>query len=230
MVDRGLARGLVVAHLHEPLGERAVELDLVDRLAGAHVAQLGRAGRPSARAAARATRAPPPPRASGSPAAVPDVHVTATGRPVALAIPSATNPAERSSITECAAIRGSSASMSESGALREPGRGHGVRHPAASQLVHEGLDRCVRPIDRDHAGENEGTGRDLRPRLHAAGRRLEPGRRAGGRTLSQRLPRLPHAQLRGPARRAARGGTPRRRGGRLLDGRPAGPPPGRARA
>ena len=33
---------LVVAHLHEPLGGRAVELDLVDRLAGAHVAQLRR--------------------------------------------------------------------------------------------------------------------------------------------------------------------------------------------
>ena len=37
-------------------------------------------------------------------AAVPDVHVTATGRPLALAMPRATKPAERSSMTEIASI------------------------------------------------------------------------------------------------------------------------------
>ena len=39
-------------------------------------------------------------------AAVPDVQVTATGRPLALAIPSAKKPAERSSSTETAARPG----------------------------------------------------------------------------------------------------------------------------
>ena len=38
-----LGGGLGVAQLHEPLGRRAVQLDLVDGLARAHVAQLGRA-------------------------------------------------------------------------------------------------------------------------------------------------------------------------------------------
>ncbi len=52
-------------------------------------------------------------------AAVPDVQVTATGRPVALAMPSAKNPALRSSITEVASV--SSARVSARGALREPG-------------------------------------------------------------------------------------------------------------
>ena len=52
-------------------------------------------------------------------AAVPEVQVTATGRPVALAMPRATNPAERSSITEVASV--SSARVSASGALRDPG-------------------------------------------------------------------------------------------------------------
>ena len=43
VVDGGLATGLVGAHLDEPLGRVAVELELVDRLAGADLAQLGRA-------------------------------------------------------------------------------------------------------------------------------------------------------------------------------------------
>ncbi len=55
-------------------------------------------------------------------AAVPDVHVTATGRPVALAMPSAKKPAERSSITDTASRPGCAASVSASGALRDPGQ------------------------------------------------------------------------------------------------------------
>ena len=54
-------------------------------------------------------------------AAVPDVHVTATGRPLALAMPSAMNPAARSSITDTAVSRSSPARASITGALREPG-------------------------------------------------------------------------------------------------------------
>ena len=54
-------------------------------------------------------------------AAVPEVHVTATGRPLALAIPSAMNPAARSSITDTQSSSPRAASVSASGALREPG-------------------------------------------------------------------------------------------------------------
>jgi hypothetical protein len=54
-------------------------------------------------------------------AALPDVHVTATGRPLAFAKPSATNPAARSSMTECARIPSCAASVSTSGAFRDPG-------------------------------------------------------------------------------------------------------------
>ena len=42
VVDGGRAAGLVAAHLDEPLGGAAVEVELVDRLPGAHVAQLRR--------------------------------------------------------------------------------------------------------------------------------------------------------------------------------------------
>src|ERR1019366_390714 len=54
-------------------------------------------------------------------AAVPDVQVSATGRPDALAAPSAKNPAQRSSICDQHAIRGSRTSDRTIGVLREPG-------------------------------------------------------------------------------------------------------------
>ena len=54
-------------------------------------------------------------------AAVPEVQVMATGRPVAFAIPSAMKPAARSSITETQSSSLAAASVSASGALRDPG-------------------------------------------------------------------------------------------------------------
>ena len=54
-------------------------------------------------------------------AAVPEVQATATGRPVAFAMPSAKKPAERSSRTETASSSSCAASVSANGALREPG-------------------------------------------------------------------------------------------------------------
>ena len=89
-----------VADLEEPLGGAAVELELVDRLPGADLAQLGRAVGGQHAAAARAPRAPRSPAGSSSAAAVPDVQATATGSPVALARPSAKKPAQRSSMCE----------------------------------------------------------------------------------------------------------------------------------
>jgi hypothetical protein len=62
-------------------------------------------------------------------AAVPDVQVTATGRRLALAIPSAMNPAARSSITETASTPSAPASVSEIGALRDPGQVTAWRMP-----------------------------------------------------------------------------------------------------
>jgi hypothetical protein len=63
-------------------------------------------------------------------AAVPEVQATATGRPVALAMPSAKKPAQRSSSTETASSSGRPASVSTSGASREPG------HVTARRMPH----------------------------------------------------------------------------------------------
>jgi hypothetical protein len=54
-------------------------------------------------------------------AALPEVQVTATGRPPAFAMPSAAKPAERSSMTDTASSPVCAASVRASGALREPG-------------------------------------------------------------------------------------------------------------
>ena len=62
-------------------------------------------------------------------AAVPDVQVTATGRPLAFAMPSATKPAERSSITDTASTPSWAASVSASGAFRDPGEVTACRIP-----------------------------------------------------------------------------------------------------
>ena len=62
-------------------------------------------------------------------AAVPEVQVTATGRPLAFAIPSATKPAERSSSTDTASTPSCAARVSASGAFREPGEVTACRIP-----------------------------------------------------------------------------------------------------
>jgi hypothetical protein len=54
-------------------------------------------------------------------AAVPDVHVRATGRPLVFAIPRATKPAERSSMTDTDSMPSCAARVSARGAFREPG-------------------------------------------------------------------------------------------------------------
>ena len=62
-------------------------------------------------------------------AAVPEVHVMATGTPPALAMPSATKPAERSSSTDTASSPSWAARVSAIGALREPGQVTAWRMP-----------------------------------------------------------------------------------------------------
>ncbi len=53
--------------------------------------------------------------------AVPDVHVTATGRPAGLAAPTAKKPADRSSMCDQQRIRGSRTSERTIGVERDPG-------------------------------------------------------------------------------------------------------------
>ena len=62
-------------------------------------------------------------------AAVPDVHVTTTGRPLCFAAPSAKKPAQRSSMCEKQRRRPSRASASTSGDEREPGDVQASRTP-----------------------------------------------------------------------------------------------------
>jgi len=69
-------------------------------------------------------------------AAVPEVHVTATGLPLALAAPSAKKPAARSSMCDqaCSRGRGQGSGRSACCAIRA---GAGVLHPAAHELVEQ---------------------------------------------------------------------------------------------
>ena len=62
-------------------------------------------------------------------AAVPDVHVTATGRPLSFAAPTAKKPAQRSSMCEKQRSRGSRTSARTSGEEREPGDVQASRMP-----------------------------------------------------------------------------------------------------
>ena len=93
-----VAPRLVVAHLHEPLG-RASRTASSWSIACPAPTSRSSGGR-SAVSTISGTRASRASTTAGSrfAAAVPEVQVTATGRPVAFAIPSATKPAERSSI------------------------------------------------------------------------------------------------------------------------------------
>lgn len=93
---------------------------MVDRLAGADLAQLG--GR-SAVSTINGTRASWASTTAGSrlAAAVPEVQVTATGRPEAFAMPRAMKPAARSSIIDTTSSRSSAARVKAIGALRDPG-------------------------------------------------------------------------------------------------------------
>ncbi len=112
----------------EPLDGIAVQLQLVDRLAGADLAQLG--GR-SAVSKISGTRAWCASITAGArfAAAVPDVQVTATGRLEAFAAPTAKNPAQRSSICDQQWTRGSRTSESTTGVDREPGDVHACPSP-----------------------------------------------------------------------------------------------------
>ena len=151
-MDRRLAPRVVGAHLHEPLGGGAVELDLVDRLARRRPRAARAAGPPSARSAARAPRAPRRRRGGGWPRR----SRRCRSRPPDARSPSPfrarrSPPSARRSRTppRCPPA---AASVSAIGAFREPGEVTAWRHPAAAELVHEDLERRVGAVDRDHGG------------------------------------------------------------------------------
>ncbi len=227
VVDGSLSMGLVRAHLHEPLDRAAVQLDLVDRLAGADLAQLRgpvggqhdqrhacvpgfdhrrvEVGRGGARGAGDDHRAPARLRhAKGEEAGaalVQDGHRPELG-------PAGEREGQRR--------------------VARPRRRDRVAQPATHQLVDERLHRRVGPVDGLHGAGRypavDNPGNDpadpLHPRLHAARRRL--GRRGRAARPAEGAARPPRALLRGPARRDRR-----RRGrgaaGRLLARRPPRP-------
>ena len=92
-------------------------------------------------------------------AAVPDVQVTATGARVALAIPSATKPAERSSITDTHSISLALGEREDERRVARARAGDRVAHAAADELVHEGLERRVGAVRGMHGAEPIAAGR-----------------------------------------------------------------------
>ena len=121
--------------LGEPLDGVAVELELIDRLAGADIAQLGRpvGGEHDHRDACpvgldHGRHEVGGGRARGA------RH--ATGVPAALAAPTAKKPAQRSSRCDQQRIRGSRTSESRIGVLREPGDVQAWRMPQRASSSH----------------------------------------------------------------------------------------------
>ena len=120
-----------------------------------------------------------------SAAAVPLVHATATGRPVAFARPSAKNAEARSSRWTCSRTSGCRASASASGVDRDPGETVSVFH----------ADRTSSFTTRQaHARATLGFARSAHPREPQPEREQQPERR-----VHRRRPRQHRDQL--PARR-----------------------------
>ena len=150
VVDGGVAARVVGAHLNEPLGGAAVELDLVDRLPSAHLAQFGWAVRGEH---------------DQRNARLPGLHNggVEVGRGGARGAGHGHRPAARLSHPEGDKT---GRALVEHGDRLDPllrgqgererrvaraGRGHRMPHSAAVQLFDEGLERRVGAVDRDHA-------------------------------------------------------------------------------
>ena len=183
------------ADLDEPLGGGAVELDLVDRLPGADVAQLGRAvGRQhdqrDARLGASITAG------VSSAAAVPDVQATATGRPRRLGQPEREEAgdalvdvrpgAQAAACARATARSASSASRGRCTRRSQPQRTSSSQKARSSRYVSVAVMRCGgwrRPSSPA-------------PRLHADGPQLGAGDRGARRTLSRARARHPRPRER----------------------------------
>jgi hypothetical protein len=149
VVDRRPAPRLVRPDLHEPLDRAAVELDLVDRLAGANLAQLGRpvGGQHDQRHA----------RVPGLDDRGEEVGRGGAGRArddhrSARSLGHAEREEAGAALVEDRdrlELRPRGERERERGVARA-GRGHGVPDAAANELVDEGLHRRVGPVDRLH--------------------------------------------------------------------------------
>jgi 2-succinyl-6-hydroxy-2,4-cyclohexadiene-1-carboxylate synthase len=148
-VDRGLRARVVVADLDEPLGGRAEDPQLIDRLAGADVSQLGRSvGAQHEQWDPRLARLDHGgeevggrrPRGGGDCHGTPARLGQAEGEEAGRALVEYRPRPQPPLAGERQRQRG----------VARAGAGDRVRQPAADQLVHEGLDRGVGPVDWDH--------------------------------------------------------------------------------
>ena len=128
----------MVVDLEEPLGGAPVEPDLVDRLPGADVAQLGRTvGGEHEQRHPRLVRLDAP-RARSSPPPSPTCRPTRRGTPVALASPSAKNAAGPLVDVRRRAQRGIPRERQRQRRRTRARRGARVAQAAADELVDEG--------------------------------------------------------------------------------------------
>ena len=151
-------RGLVGAHLHEPLGRGTEETQLVDRLPGAHVAELGGAvgreheerggglarlghrgmeiGRRGARGAGHGHRPARGPRHAERE----EPRRALVDHRDALDVPPGGEGKDDRGVARARAC-------------------HRVAHPAPGQLLHKGLERSEGPVQGRHGGARYSTGR-----------------------------------------------------------------------
>ncbi len=160
VVHRGGPRRIVRAHLHEPLGRRAEQAQLIDRLARAHVAQLGRAirgehdqgGGGLTRLGHRRMKV-----GRGRARGAGHGHGPARG---------ARHP-EGHEPRRPLVDHGDALDVSTGGQRQDDRRvararaGHGVADAAAGQLLHEGFERREGPVQGRHGGARYSTRRRL---------------------------------------------------------------------
>src|SRR4051812_1595994 len=140
----------MVPHLHEPLGERAEDLELVDRLPGAGVAQLGRpVGGQHDERHAGLMRLDHAGQQVGqrAPGRARDRDRRARGLGQAQG-----EEAGRALVDHRVRLDAPVAGQGKRDRrVARPGRRDGVPHPAAGELVDHRLDRCVGAVEWDHS-------------------------------------------------------------------------------
>ena len=197
------------ARIDEPPDGPPVEVGLVDRSAARRRRAARAAGRPCTRAAAPRRGAASTTAACRWVAAVPLVVSTTAGTPAATPIPSAANPAARSSWKTCTAMSDRSASASAIGVDREPGATTAWCTPRTHPLVDERGARtslALSPGRPPSVHLRASRGRERAPR---GGRRTRSARRARARVHAE--PELLGSRRDGSRDRPR--GRPRRRAG-----------------
>ena len=151
VVQQPVVVGLVGADLAEPAHRGAVELDLVDRLAGADPAQLRRPVGGQHDQRHRRTRRPRRSPGGSWPRRCPRCRGSPPARRVACAAPSAKKAAERSSTITVTSISGWRQSATRERRRARAGGEDRVAQPAARQLLDEGGGERGVGVGRVHA-------------------------------------------------------------------------------